>query len=611
MIGLFGIFRQAPQAEADISAMAASVPGNLSVEGFRGAGTAMGRVWHAKGDNSSRAVSEDGAFEAVASGAIYDHLQEDLAALLLRVVRDDDVDALAQANGQFCAAVYDRPAHRLTLITDRLATFPLHYYEHGDAFVFGTQLHTLIAGPNAPRRADRATIAQLFTMQRTIGTHTPIAGVTALPAACLFTVDRDGCRKRPYWTLKWQVEGASQDETADALATGLRNAVARQTAAKDTGLLLSGGVDSRLVLAAAPERSMSCWTTASFAENPELEKARQIASMFGAEHHALVIPPPDTLPVLEQTVIESSGLYPASTPMSVFLPTVGDACSAALTGHGLDYTLRGYYLPAKFLDINGSHTRLPVLKRIPARPRGRDVFENLRQGPPRAVIDRIVRTDRQEEWWRGQEAAMDSVLAPWLESDDPYNAWDAFLLHAVSKHYAFTGMMAVRAVCNLHMPAFDNEVFGIYLGMPPAWRCSGRVVQLALRHLSRDAASFPNANTEFRADLHPWLEIAGLLGRAALRRLGLVCRPGTPGSIYSAGSWQNVPALYREDPAHRKRFQEIRGRLDHLAFGLFDTDALASCIDEHLEGTASHTKLLRQLQTHDAWVRTFGIAGAA
>jgi hypothetical protein len=297
--------------------------------------------------------------------------------------------------------------------------------------------------------------------------------------------------------------------------------------------------------------------------------------------------------------------------MSVFLPAVGKACRATLTGHGLDYTLRGYYLPAKFLNVAGSRTRLPVLRNIAKRPRGKDVFDNLRQGPPRHVIDRIVRRERRDEWWRGQENAMDGILAPWLESDDPYNAWDGFLLHSVSKHYAFTGMMAVRAVCNLHMPAFDNEVFELYLGMPPAWRCSGRVVQLALRRLSRAAARYPNANTDFRADLHPWFEIAGLLGRAALRRLGLKRRPTVPGSIYSAGSWQNVPALYRDEPAHRKRFEEIRARLDHLAFDLFDSDALAACIDEHLDGTVSHTKLLRQLLTHDAWVREFGIAGAA
>ena len=48
-----------------------------------------------------------------------------------------------------------------------------------------------------------------------------------------------------------------------------------------------------------------------------------------------------------------------------------------------------------------------------------------------------------------------------------------------------------------------------------------------------------------------------------------------------------------------------------LTFGVLDCDALAACIDEHLDGRAKHTKLMRQLLTHDAWVRCFGISGTA
>jgi hypothetical protein len=295
--------------------------------------------------------------------------------------------------------------------------------------------------------------------------------------------------------------------------------------------------------------------------------------------------------------------------MSAFLPRVGHACDVLLTGHGLDYTLRGYYLPTRFAEIMGSRTRLALLAPIPKRPQGRDVFLRLRQGPPRETVMRIVRQNRTDEWWHGQESTMDRVLRPWLESDEPYNAWDGYILHAVSKHYAFTGMMATRAVADLAVPAFDNEVFDVYLGMKPAWRVSGRLVQKALRLLSPEAARLPNANTHFRADLHPWLEVSGLLLRAALRRVGIANRPALPSALHSAGSWQNLNSLYREEPGHRQRFKEIRNRVDSLTLGILDADGISNCIDEHLEGRAKHTKLLRQLLTHDAWVRRFEISG--
>lgn len=293
------------------------------------------------------------------------------------------------------------------------------------------------------------------------------------------------------------------------------------------------------------------------------------------------------------------------------MPRVGAECDAVLTGHGLDYTLRGYYLPARFLNLAGSHTRLPVLRPISKKPTGADVLYNLRQGPPANTLRRIVSAAWRDRWWRVQEEAMGDVLAPWLSSDDPYNAWDAFILHAVSKHYAFTGMMSVRASAQLRMPAYDKDVIDVYLAMPPSWRCSGRVVLRALELASPRLAALPNANTGFAANREPWLDVAGLVGRGILRRAGLLNRPETPTSTHSAGSWQNVAALYRHDPAHRARFLDIRERLDGLSFGMFDCDGLRAVMDEHLDGRLEHTKLMRQLLTHDAWVRRFGIEGHA
>ncbi|MDP6952965.1 MAG: asparagine synthase-related protein [Alphaproteobacteria bacterium] len=605
MIGLFGHYRSDAEAPVTLAAMAGSVRG-LAVHAPASAGCAIGRAAHRHEANLG--IANGGDLSVLTLGeASLPGGEEDLATAVLRLAETGDLDGLAEANGMFCAAVYDGARHRLTLVTDHLASFPIHLWRGEGEIVFAGQIFTLIANPAVPRRADRAGLAQLFTLQRTIGRTTSVAEVEALPAACIWEIDREGQRERAYWQLAWRRPDFDVAAGARRLAGAMRNAVARQSRGK-AALLLSGGLDSRMVLAAAPRGSLDCWTTASYADNPELALAERTAAMFDAAHRPLIVEPADTLAALEMTVIESNGLYPASTPMSAFLPTVGSASEAVLTGHGLDYTLRGYYLPARFLEVAGSRTRLPWLKSHPARPRGADVLRHLRQGPPRVTVERIVVAGARADWWAGLESAMEETLAPWLDSDEPYDAWDAFILHALSKHYAFTGMMAVRAVANLRLPAFDREVFDIYLQMPPAWRCSGRMAQLALRELSPQAARLANANTHFRADLSPWAETAALLGRGVLRRLGLAQRQAAPSAQHSTSSWQSLDALYRDDVGHRARFGEIRARLDGLGFGVLDTDGLAACIDEHLDGRRNHTKLLRQLLTHDAWVREFAIA---
>lgn len=616
MIGLFGKLSANTGAPVSLAAMARRVRSGYAVDAPDGTGAALGRVAHLASPGGGRATDAEQRFTCVSTGAIYDFTPfKDLAAndvtspagLVLALANRRELDRIKSANGQFAAALYDRDAHRLTLITDRLGTFALHVWQRDGEVVFATHTYVLLGDERIAPRADPAVVLQLLAMQRTIGQVSPINGVRALPAATIAEFGRQPPRERKYWRLEWRKPDFSVTEGAGLLAGALRNAVARQSRGRQNGLLLSGGIDSRLILGVAERGSLDCWTTSSYETNPELALARQVANLFGARHTSAVVAPQDMLPLVDETAIESDGLYPVSTQFSVFMPRVREACDTVLTGHGLDYTLRGYYLPARFFAAAGSRTRLPMLRPIPTRPTGADVLSNLRQGPPLETVRRIIRQDCFGALWQGLERSMHEVLEPWLDSPEPLNAWDAFILHCVSKHYAFTGMMSVRAACDLAMPSFDNEVFDIYLRMPPRWRVNARLVQKAMRLISPEMANLPNANTHFRADLPLALEAPMLIGRAGLRRLGLAARDRLPTAMHSAGSWQNIGALYREDPGHRQRFTEIRGRLDVLCLGVIDPDGLARCIDEHLDGRAKHEKLLRQLLTHDAWVRRFGV----
>lgn len=609
MIGLFGEFAAKGLRAPMLDAIAKALPDGLAVETARADDpplAGIGAHCHAKA--GAGGLHSDGPVKVAAVGLLHDLPGDGIEAQIAALYRADALDRLAEANGSFAAAVWDGDARQLLLITDRLASYPIHIAETADGWVFGSSIHALVRSGAVPARAARDGLAQLFTMQRTVGRSTNIAGLEALPAASVVTLSAAGKAERAYWQLAWKPSGEGADALAERLAGALTIAVARQTQGPSPALLLSGGIDSRLILAAAPRGSLACWTTASFDDNPELALARETAALFGAPFHPAVVEPGATLDVLEHELRGNNGLYPASLPIGAFMPRVGAVQATALTGHGLDYTLRGYYLPARFLKVSGTKTRLPMLRSVPTRPTADYVLGNLRQGPPPKTIDAIVRPDAAERWHRSQVDAMAAVLDPHLDSAEPLNAWDAFILHALSKHYAFTGMMAVRAFCHLNLPAFDREVFDVYLSMTPAQRVSAETVRRALKRLSPAVARLANANTGFRADTPLWAETAAVLGRAAARRIGLARRPEKPSAVHSTGSWQSTGALFAHEPGYRARFQEIRGRLDGLAMGVFDTDALAAKIDDHLEGRAQHTKLLRQLLSHDAWVREYAIS---
>ncbi|MEZ5670382.1 MAG: asparagine synthase-related protein, partial [Alphaproteobacteria bacterium] len=421
MIGPFGKFHADPAAPACLDDMAARTAPGLHVDILGGKGAALGLLSHGAGGAGTLA-DPSGELAVVVAGHIYngralcpalEHDAPEPAQVVAALYRADRLDDLAQANGQFCAALVDRTRHRLVLVTDRLATFPIHVWQDGAGVAFASGLYVLLGDARVGRRARLDTLAQLFTMQRTIGTDTPIAGVEALPAATIATFDREGRRDRHYWQLRWNARRMAAAECAEALQGAMRAAVARAQGAGADGLLLSGGLDSRWLLAAR-QGPMHCWTTASYADNPELAIARQIAKMAASPHHACLVDPASTLRCLEDAIRDNSGLYPASTPFAAFMPDVGRQSRAIISGHGVDYTLRGYYLPAQFLRFGGTATRLPALRPIPQRPTGRDVLNNLRQGPPLSTLRRIVAPSWRERWWDGLATTLHATLEPWL-----------------------------------------------------------------------------------------------------------------------------------------------------------------------------------------------------
>ncbi len=517
---------------------------------------------------------------------------------------------LKKFNGLFCACIYDGKEKSLHLITDRYSSFPIHYYIGSSNFIFATSIFTLLAEGSIPRSICEIGLSQLFSLQRTLGHYTNVKDVRAMPAGSIFTIKNGRLSAQKYWHLEWQNQDLSDWEVAEKLSLALKAAVTSQTSPDlgQAGLLLSGGVDSRLVLGSSDTGKLSSWTVASYETNPELLIAEQVAKICGSAFHPIIVSPERILDWQETSTLENNGLYPASTQYSCFVGTAASECDALLSGHGLDYTLRGYYLPAKFLSALGSNTRLPSLRKLPKKINGRVILDNLRQGPPRAVIDGIIKPGKHKTWWANIETCFDDTLAPWIDSDEPINAWDAFIVGQLSQHYAFSGMMAVRGASNVRMPAFDNRVFDIYLGMSPQQRIRGSAVYFALELISKDLSKLKNANTGFAASIGPWNEIFVQLSRGMLRKCKILQKEKLPSSKHSHGSWQNLGALYKDDPAHRFRLLDIRKRLDSLSFNLLENDALAKCIDDHLDGLEQHTKLLRQLITHDSWVQIFNMS---
>jgi asparagine synthase (glutamine-hydrolysing) len=165
-----------------------------------------------------------------------------------------------------------------------------------------------------PRRVDRTALAEFLTFDHALHQRTILQDVHLLPQATVLTVQAGQVRLRPYHELRYP-ETYPLCSEADYLAElqfHLRQAVQRQDVNHaPSGLLLSGGLDSRFLLGLlADERGPRGLKTFTWGIPgcDEARFARESAAIVGAEHHFFKLGPEWVQALAERAVRLTDGL---------------------------------------------------------------------------------------------------------------------------------------------------------------------------------------------------------------------------------------------------------------------------------------------------------------
>src|SRR5207244_1439394 len=125
---------------------------------------------------------------------------------------------------------------------------------------------------------------------------TALTGINRLPPGCTLSVENGQVTVSRYWRLEARAGRRSDAEWIDAVRAGVRAAVRKRLVADvPLGALLSGGIDSSVVVAAMAEASSTPVRTFSvgFPEPryDERRYARLVSERFGTEHEELLVEP--------------------------------------------------------------------------------------------------------------------------------------------------------------------------------------------------------------------------------------------------------------------------------------------------------------------------------
>lgn len=168
---------------------------------------------------------------------------------------------LRQVEGVYVACLYDRRKQKLHLISDRYGMGRLYWTVYQNALVWTGELKSLLSLPNYQPKIDRAAMEDFLGLRYMIGDRSWFENVELLPAATVFTWDIPGktLSRNRYWgwdELTPLTTPPPESEAVETLGHLFVDAVqSRVYPGERVGLTLSGGLDSRAILAAMPDHS--------------------------------------------------------------------------------------------------------------------------------------------------------------------------------------------------------------------------------------------------------------------------------------------------------------------------------------------------------------------
>jgi asparagine synthase (glutamine-hydrolysing) len=309
---------------------------------------------------------------AVFNGCIYNYqeLRVELEGHGYRFFSTSDTEVLLKAFhrwgpgcverflGMFAFAVAERDAGVLTLGRDRLGIKPLYLTEDPHRLRFASSLPALLAGGDVDTGIDPVALHHYMTFHSVVpAPRTILAGVRKLPPATVRTIRPDGTSTehvywRPEHVRRAADAGMSADDWREATLEALRLAVRRRMVADvPVGVLLSGGLDSSLVvalLAAEGQVGLKTFSVGFHAtageSGDEFEYSDLIAEHFATDHQQILVDPDRMLPAVDSTIGAMAEPMVSHDCVAFYLLSeeVAKSVKVVQSGQGADEVFAGY-----------------------------------------------------------------------------------------------------------------------------------------------------------------------------------------------------------------------------------------------------------------------------
>jgi len=513
-------------------------------------------------------------------------------------------EVLNRLNGMFGLAIWDERKRRLVIARDAFGIKPIYYKIADGKVSFGSEIRTILAVTNESPQPDPSALNLFLRYRFTPSPYTVFKGIRKLAAGTMLVFENGKSRLQRWYRYRPEPfsppksEAQAREELLDIYKRAIKRHLLSDV---PVGLLLSGGVDSALLLALMNLYGNS-WHTFTvgygnvFADD-ELADAAKTAAAFASNHTEVLLDHqtfeqslPRVVEFMEEPVATSSVL-----PMFFVCERARQDVKVALIGQGPDELFGGYRRHVgvrygQFWSGLPKWMRGPISSMVEVLPRNEtlkrgvrslDTPERLRRYQqvlsllPGDQIDGLFRADLLPT------SAGDNILESWEEFPDLMDQTDEL-----------GGLQFIEMRSTL---PDELLMYGDKLSMAHS-------LEVRVPYLDKEVVEYGErlpANFKVRNGGGKWVHKE-------------VCKAFLPAEILrrkKRGFASNVVDEWFR-VARSKKMDEILMDRESQIFDYLQPAAVRELLDQHRSGASDNHKILFSLVVLEEWLRASFVATA-
>jgi asparagine synthase (glutamine-hydrolysing) len=220
----------------------------------------------------------------------------DDASYLVHLYEEMGCEFLGKLNGWFSGVLLDLRERKLVLFNDRYGVDRLYYHEHASGFYFSSEAKALLKILPATRQINLRSLGEVLSCEAVLENRSLFSGISLLPGGSSWVFSRGApVKKKTYFKKEaWENQPElSEPDFYEKLKETWARVLPRYFRGKQSiGLSLTGGVDSRMILAWAdrPPGTLPCYTWGgTYRDCADVKIARRAAKLCQQAHNTIPV----------------------------------------------------------------------------------------------------------------------------------------------------------------------------------------------------------------------------------------------------------------------------------------------------------------------------------